>query len=274
MTQLRSLGAAGAALLVAGLVVSPAVAATALNGSVFQSALADVFQVQISDGVPVSQAANNSWNATPRTLSASVNVLAHASDGADATDNVHSTISAQWTSANSGSVDVTDRGWTFAGANIEEWDTRSELNTAASGLPDWSYGFVAGGDGFFDLVSEFIGGGTDDLGLGLWKVGVSVDGGAMQLTTLHQGLKPGDDVTNSFGLPVLGGHTYQVALFSSESAEFFTARSLTAAETDHFTWSIRDGTGAAPEPAAWALAVLGFGLSGAALRRRAIPARA
>ena len=34
------------------------------------------------------------------------------------------------------------------------------------------------------------------------------------------------------------------------------------------TWVIRDGLGAVPEPSAWALLIIGFGMVGAGLRRR------
>ncbi|HEY0437641.1 MAG TPA: PEPxxWA-CTERM sorting domain-containing protein, partial [Phenylobacterium sp.] len=69
------------------------------------------------------------------------------------------------------------------------------------------------------------------------------------------------------------GHRYSVSLISNDGLTFVTdghrTNDFEGASTSQFDWSITGpAAGGVPEPATWSLAILGFGLAGAALRRR------
>jgi hypothetical protein len=258
------LGAAGFAF--AGLMASPAAAgvATDLDASVFQSASA-----QVNGGTVVVDAKSSIGSAPLHDLSVSVFAPASGGFADQVTGIAHSTIAAHWDSADSGTVDVTNRGWTVLSPQDDHNDiAKVALNTAASGVADWSYEFSVSRDSDFVLSSTITGGAGFDLGLGDWNLAFSEDGGVEHVLTLHQFLTAGQsDGFESF-LSLAAGHTYRVSLLSDESADFEGTFPLTAAETDHFAWFIARDPGEVPEPATWALAILGFGFAGAALRRR------
>lgn len=256
----RSLSAG--ALLAAALAASPAAAAVVVegDGSVFQQAIS-----QINDSPTDLEKRSDSWTGAARDLHASVFAETFSGEPGSA---VASVINAHWNSAASGTVDVTGRGWQVLG-NEPGSHIIVGLNNAASGQDDWSYSFDVLQDSAMTLSSEFIGGGTHDFGLGHWDLTFSQDGEPAVVLPLFDALHVGDDTGFESFLSFHAGHHYRVALRSAEGNEFIGVSPETAAETAHFTWKIAADASAAPEPATWALAIAGFGLTGAALRRKA-----
>lgn len=262
MTYLRVLGAGGGALLAVGLSTSPAAAAVALDGSVFQQAVASIVGL-----TPTVDTQSDSWTGAVRDLSRTAEAPQFFNTrGALNVDLVQSSITAHWDSATRGSVDLSDRGWTVEPITVDS--ARAQLNTPDTGLPDWSYGFTATRGGTFDLAFSISGSG-ENLGLGTWDLLVSEDGGPDQVTHLSTAFDF-DQVTRTGTVSeaLQAGHNYRVSLRSLGDVTIGqTNEAFVAAETDQFNWSIAESAGV-PEPSAWALSILGFGLTGAALRRR------
>ncbi len=258
MTQLRSLGAA---LLAAGAAATPASAAVVVEGggSVFEQAVS-----QVNNSPTDLETRSDSWTGAARDLHASVFAETFSGEPGSA---VASVINAHWNSATSGTVDVTGRGWQVLG-NDPEAHIVVGLNNAASGQDDWSYSFDVLRDSAMVIAPEFIGGGTHDFGLGHWDLTFSEDGGPAVVLPLLDALHPGDDIGFESFLSFHAGHSYRVALRSAEGNEFIGVSPETAAETARFTWKIAADDPGVPEPSTWGLSILGFGLSGAALRRR------
>ena len=66
---------------------------------------------------------------------------------------------------------------------------------------------------------------------------------------------------------LLAGHTYTFAIVDEDIHNIEGIRpAVTGREQGQFNWSI--SASGAPEPATWALSIVGFGLAGAGLRRR------
>lgn len=267
-SRLRRL-AAGAAL---SLLAAPAFAATVVTGEVNATASAALVGAfadlpghvdshgLLLQGVPANFAAH-----------------AHAEAG-DATPDLvfaDTDVAASWANPNLGGITAR----THLGVGIDDQIADQIVQattidqTPDHALPAWSYTFDATGDD--DLFTMDVNVVVDALstisGLGSWIVQVTRDSQSLTSQTLTFGAGPGH-----FTQALDVGHRYQVSLLSDDGFEFVTdgqnPNSLDGTQTSIFDWSITGlAAGAVPEPSAWALALLGFGLTGAALRRR--PAR-
>lgn len=183
-------------------------------------------------------------------------------------------ISANWASADRGDVQIHDFGWDIT-ANDSSITTVEPLLTAfPSGPPEWTYSFMATGDGRFDMAADLFDAGVEDLFLGAWRLRFS-DNGASSETILTRGESGAGvlEVTGRFRHALTAGHNYTVSLVSVDgfgSNGDTTGLTGHAGESGGFRWSIVGGgnDAAVPEPSVWAMAVVGFGLAGAALRRR------
>ena len=163
-------------------------------------------------------------------------------------------------------------GWTFFGAGLINGTTATPWfgGQPPQGFSGAQYGFVQG--------------------LGWLVQNITADAtGTLELSWL-EGSRP-----DIFGGGYKGDQTYEVWLdstllgtFSTASGQDFTARSLTASVTSGSSYNLifhglsqTDNTafiddvsasvtptGAVPEPATWAMLIMGFGLVGASLRRR------
>jgi hypothetical protein len=128
----------------------------------------------------------------------------------------------------------------------------------------------------FGLTGAFQASGTDAIGLGWWQVVFSDDGaspGAGDLVHAYPDYPQETGLSGSFSHALVAGHTYTVGLLNLDGFSMngdTTNSSLTGSENGQIDWAITSGRGGAPEPSAWALAIVGFGLAGAALRRRRI----
>ena len=183
-------------------------------------------------------------------------------------------ISANWSSADRGDVQIHDFGWDIVAGDPSITSLEPEVNAFPSGPPQWTYSFMATGDGRFDLAADLFDAGVEDLFLGAWRMRF-VDNGLSNETTLTSGQVGAGvlEVRGRFSHALTAGHNYTVSLVSTDG--FGTNGDTTgltghAGESGDFRWSITGGgnDAAVPEPSVWAMAVLGFGLAGASLRRR------
>lgn len=267
MTTLRVFAAG--ALAAAG-VAAHAEAATVIPiaGSIEQLASA-----QVGEAAAVVQVRDANWTGAPQTLTRSA--AATAQGGRDSITAVGG-LTATWASATAGQVRVGDSGWTVTAGDPGVDFLAPSLTPGFGGTPAWSYQFTAARDGVFNLSADFLGSGTDLFGLGSWDV-IFDDGGVTTETSLLRGyglapmsrtsgFGPSDsEITGNFSQSLTAGHTYTVSLLNLEgfsTSGVTTNSSARAFEDGTFDWSVT------PEPSAWALAIVGLGLTGAMLRRR------
>jgi hypothetical protein len=256
-TTLLFAGAAAALALAA----HPAVAATALNGE-----LNIVANAYVNQHPTVTSMDSQNWAAVPASLN--VNALAVANNGifADHNERVSSFGSAQatWASANAGSVDFTNYGWNFSVTNPATLASGADLdiNRPGSGL-DWVYTFQATGDGVLQMNYHVTGSG-DAFGLQGWTIGFN-------------GPSFGGPAPNQFDDPtqsgvfqgfLTAGQTYTIYLVGNTNIAGTGTQSFAGSMDGTFDWQITERDAGVPEPATWALMLVGFGGMGAALRRR------
>jgi len=266
MTRTRLIAAAGGLFALAA---APAFAATATSGQVNANASAAL--VTSFSGLPGNvNTHGEALHALPDAISATA--LATASNGANINVSAQQSISASWNDANHGSFAVTsimsETAFDLIPDQVIQATTIDQsLNRT---LPTWQYAFDAtGSDNLFslDFATTVDGNFT---GLGTWIVSITRDGQSVAFET----------ITNGFGSGVFtqaldSGHAYVVNVLSNDGLAFVTdgrhTNSFRGNQTSVFDWTITGDTkggGAVPEPSTWALTIAGFGLVGAALRRR------
>jgi hypothetical protein len=260
----RVLTCAAGALLTAGLAAGPTLAATAIRGAVSLNA-----QATVGTGPTAADPHTRGFIIDPHDISTASS--ATASGGRDSVT-ASGAISAHWDSGNSGLVTTDRYGWTFAAGDPDIHALSASLASDPDGAPDWTYEFTATGDGSFDLTADVFGAGTDVFGLGEWDVKVA-EGGSSAETVLLRRLDeaPRREVSASFSQALLAGHTYTVSLINFDSRGDFgvtTGSTLTGEESGTFKWGITEAAPAVPEPANWALMIMGFGGVGVMLRAK------
>jgi hypothetical protein len=262
---LLAAGACGLALA-----AQPAAAATAVSGE-----LNIASNAYIAQGPTVTVTDTGSWNNVPATLNVSATAVANGGVHLDHNDKVTAFGSAQatWASANAGSVGFTNYGWDFSVKNTAPLDngTDHDFNRPGGGA-DWEYFFQADGDGVFQMNYGVTATG-DKFGLFGWSIffnGVSVGPDLSDVATF------GADPTTS-GVVIQGltkGKFYSVDLFNNANVEANGQRFFTGEMDGQFNWQITERDAGVPEPASWAMMLVGFGGLGAMLRTRRRPAAA
>jgi MYXO-CTERM domain-containing protein len=260
MTSLRILATGAASALAVGL-AAPSQAAVALDGAVNQQATAG-FTTSPFD----TDTAQAAWTTVPQTLS--VTAAAQGSGRGGLVD-ARSTVTAVWDSANSGTIDFENHGWSATASNPGPGDQFFSIETSAE-APDWTYAFTATEDGRFDFGFHLRSVATDAFGLGVWDLVFSSNSNAAEVIPFHGlGGSGNFDDTGSLSRDLAAGQNYRVSLVSHErltATGDTQGRNVT--EFANFNWAISGTDSAVPEPSAWALGLLGAGLAGAALRRR------
>jgi hypothetical protein len=258
----NSLLLAGAACGLA-LAAQPAAAATAIDGG-----LNIVANAYIHGGPTVTSMDSQTWSSVPATLNVAANAVANGGVYLDHNERVSAFGAAQatWASANAGSVDFTNYGWTFSVKNDDPVANGADLDANRPGDgADWSYVFQATGDGVFQMTYNVSATGSKD-GLFGWAIdfnGVSV---GPDLTTLQFA----DDPTTSGVVTeaVTKGQFYSVTLFGNPNIGACCQRNFTGEMDGQFNWQITERDAGVPEPASWAMMLMGFGGLGAMMRLR------
>lgn len=178
----------------------------------------------------------------------------------------HSLVEAHWNDDNAGGLIVVDGGWALPAQTAANQEFVGSVENS-TGAPAWSYTFSVDTNSVFDIGLHLVGTGATN-GMGLWTLDVFDNGVGPRLTQLaFQETNEGFDVTGHASQQLRAGHTYTLALVNEDLHAIEGIRpAVTAREQGQFNWSI--AASGAPEPATWALSILGFGLAGSALRRR------
>lgn len=235
----------GAALGVALLSTQAAAAVTAISGyvNVTASATAD-------GGQTVTDSPGDSWTGVPTNLG-TVGANAVSSDGNGNAISAFGYVYGAWNSESSGVFQGQDFGWNFNNASGEADTTGNPVN--------WSYTFDTSAPASFNLGYNVYHFGN---GFGLWGWNLALDGN--DILNLQNAFSP--DASGNFSYDLTSGtHTVELRNNANLRSGGFTQSYL---EGD-FSWSIGPPSNSdVPEPASWALMLMGFGGLGAALRRR------
>jgi hypothetical protein len=182
----------------------------------------------------------------------------------DETYNVTATISvsANWLSAEAGTIEIDwDRAVSGVAASVVTVGAGTNEAPDIDGFPaNWFYEFTATGDGFFQGTYEVTGSGAT---FGLWP---------LYLTGGSSFLELGGDVDDpsgagSFSIPLVAGQTYRMILWNNGNIGTDSRFDFTGSASGSVAWEIVTRS-VIPEPGTWAMLIAGFGLVGAAARRR------
>jgi hypothetical protein len=232
---------------------TPALAVTANGGSVNSRARVTL------DASSITNTDADSGPGAPASLSSSANA-GQLDEASDTIVSAFSNTNATWASATQGSVSM---AWGWDARNGGETDTA--VSTVLAGSRDWTYDFTTGAEsGSFNANwTLVVGGSTGSFGL----QGVYGDGSTPF------------NVSPSTVSPISGSGSFSVLLAPNTAYSFSiwnngnlsSATSGLNSETNGlFTmdWNIETRNGVIPEPQSWAMMIAGFGLVGAAMRRR------
>jgi hypothetical protein len=224
--------------------------------------------------VTLTKVDNQAWTGTPSTLTASAD--ANLTVGTDTLD-THGSAVATWNSAVSGGVTFTNYGWDFAVFNAP---SESDLTNNRGGS-DWSYSFTAIDDG--QITVDFAVTTTGNpFGLWGWSLNCSCGGSGGPVSNFTDPTGSG-----TYSGDLFAGNSYTITLDGNPNV-FWNGPSgnYSGAMSGQFDWAITGtdvtadsgalnvaanstiGPNAVPEPAAWALMIIGFAGAGAQLRLR------
>lgn len=238
-----------AALLAVGLQATPASATQAFDG-------------EVTAGTQIINQLTDRW-ATPDPIRdvSSASSFSSSPDTTSPFASSHASIAAQWDSADSGHV-------TINGGVTSSQGSRFDDSLFADESSEFRYRFTADADGVlnFDLNAAFTG---DEFDIGTWEIAVVdvLHPDQLELLTAD-GYPLGSNTLELTGsLRLTAGDFYEFDLVNGGSTLNFPRTGFVQGEESGvLNWSITSDAAAVPEPASWALMLVGFGSAGAMLR--------
>lgn len=250
-------GRAAVAIAIAGATGAEAARVTPLAGSLTVAPYVDFGTAAVSN----LQIDSDDWTLLPTDLTAAA--VASLSQN-QTTITAQSAAVAHWISEDAGQVKFTDVGWTAVTAPgaPPQFGTHSICGSGC-GVSGWRYTFVANEKGGFHLDYDITGDANDWFGANGWSL---VAEGAQFYPGIDGEAPPGaQHLSGSWGFTVLPGKTYHVELSPNGWGRTRLSNQYVRM-TGVFDWRFTKQT--VPEPATWALMILGLGLAGCTLRRR------
>ncbi len=234
------------ATLAAAAMAAPASAATFISGTV--GAGTDAY---MAAGSPTNDPHQASITISSAPVGMSVSTSSSISTPANGSVSTYANNSASWASANAGSVTMS-WGWNFNPLNTQSYVVTDTVRA-------WTYTFSTG-----NVAERFAANWSTLVSVGQGSSfglnGFYGDGG------LPNPVSEADNGSGSFIVNLLPNSTYTFQLYNQGNVAAFTT-ALQADKTATLNWTISPIAGV-PEPAAWALMILGFGVVGGAMRRR------
>jgi hypothetical protein len=232
------------------------VAASAAQATTPVSGTLNVVANSSINSVLTTDLHTSAWAAVPASLADSAS--ATSINGADSVVTSGSA-SATWASADAGSISFSNYGWNFSVNDPTTTETSSNL-TQGRGGDDWTYTFTATQNGAISLAYNVTVASGNPFGLWGWSIDWSGTGGGLPVSN------PFDPTASGvFTRSILAGQTYTLGLNGNPNVGFSgPSGNYAGAMNGAFDWQI---TTSVPEPTAWTLMIVGFGLAGVALRR-------
>ena len=240
---------AAAALLVTAIAAPALAATTPLDGQVHLQAYA-----RLAKTIHATDTGAQAWVGLPADLAASAS--ATAVSGKDSVS-AFGAVAADWVSPEEGDVTFHQVGWVFDVHDPANSHVDAEIRL---GGDDWVYRFTAGSDGTFVMKYDIAGTGNT-FGLEGWNFGFDGPGGGQAILDPFV-----PDASGFLTRALLAGHTYRVSLKNNANVVSDGILDWAGHMDGSFRWTILSAP--APEPGAWSLMLLGFGLVGLAARRR------
>jgi hypothetical protein len=241
---------------------TPAFAITPVQGYVAAGAF-----IQVGDAIIESRSIDAQTLVVPNTIAVRASVLTDGPEP-DTLYSVRSSVSATWNSARAGTIDLS-WGWGSPGGYPNEQLNLRTLAPEFLGRRDnWAYEFTTGAQAqvfTLDWQTDFSG--TNPFGL------FNLLGSGGMPTFLGTDSPFGMDGSGTVSLALTPNTTYRLGIFNNGNRvgpDQVVNGQMEAA----MRWTITNATPAIPEPATWAMLIIGFGFVGAALRRSAARATA
>lgn len=225
-----------AALMLMASCFAEGVFATPLSASLSLQASATT-----TGGATDTQTSTDAWGVLLSPLS--VSAQANAIDQTGSRINVFGSASANWAANGlSGTVNFNNYGWNFVGTG-----GTATLNA----LPNWTFSFIANGNGAFNMNYDVVGSGDT---FGLWGWNISING-SDYLT-----LNANDPTLSGFmSADLVDGELYTVSLHNNANLSAQSGVDRIAGAMDGvFNWSIETEDRPVPEPFSLALVAIGL----------------
>jgi hypothetical protein len=203
--------------------------------------------------VDIDDCENPGWAGTPAPLTGAAFAGGSGFDGKVSTFN---NMSATWSASGlSGTITLQD-GWTMQESDLANHDLEADFNPSTS---IWSYAFVP------NQLTNFV------LNFNISRTGDATGFAGYSILVDNEPLIPLFGV-GQFGDGLAANKLHIIQIFNPSQLNGSPGASHTGHENGSLNFLFTAIGSAAPEPATWALMLGGFGLAGAALRRRAATA--